>query len=629
MLLTAVSDIVGCGVDFVARTAFFTKNGKSEGKSPSSLCRTSAEQIIQPDFRSYLCLGRIFTVDGDDLFPMVGMKSSGDSIRANFGHAPFKYDITAYVREQRNTVWRHIQESSVLWVSASNAFQPLSSITSEIQAAIADGEFAREKQANKIQENTRKAMDDIVMDYLSHHGYSKTAEALRAGISDRRPAPFINISPPSALPSSKSSTRKSSIRNGNTATDGDTVMTSITTPPSPIGLPASISDTTVTIAGSAQDISSREQIRAAIISGNIDFALREMKDRYPEALNADGGWLLFRLKSRKFVELALEAAAALKVAKKVQAQTFEDQEAIPAAASSSSFSNGGGVSVANGARRFLDKGKGRSQNLDMPPPSSPRPSFAAPMPIKRSPSHARSSHHLLHQPMVGEIEEEEDDDAMDIDDDEDEEHRVVQNALLSGTPSSSSPPSFANTPPRPISSQVTSSHGNGASNNGNGRTQPIGFSRPFIPVSSTSSSPSSTPPTSLSNPHAIPINIPSASSRPTISNLVTASPASSSFAVKQVTMAMSPAAQVALNDTLHYGKLLHAEYVSNERPDVQDLFKRTLGLAAYESPLEAGGEVSKLAGQEDRDDLARSINVAILGQLCELHQEFLISDTRD
>lgn len=77
---------------------------------------------------------------------------------------------------------------------------------------------------------------------------------------------------------------------------------------------------------------------------------------------------------------------------------------------------------------------------------------------------------------------------------------------------------------------------------------------------------------------------------------------------------MSPAAKVALDHTLVYGRQLSADYESNGRPEVQDLFKRTFGVVAYESPLDVGGEVSRLAGQEDRDDLARCVNIAILGE---------------
>jgi len=42
------------------------------------------------------------------------------------------------------------------------------------------------------------------------------------------------------------------------------------------------------------------------------------------------------------------------------------------------------------------------------------------------------------------------------------------------------------------------------------------------------------------------------------------------------------------------------------------LFHRTSSLVAYENPLEAGGDVSRLAGQEAREELARDVNEGIL-----------------
>lgn len=46
---------------------------------------------------------------------------------------------------------------------------------------------------------------------------------------------------------------------------------------------------------------------------------------------------------------------------------------------------------------------------------------------------------------------------------------------------------------------------------------------------------------------------------------------------------------------------------------MQMLFHRTSALVAYENPLEAGGDVSRLAGQEAREELAIAVNEGILG----------------
>lgn len=38
-----------------------------------------------------------------DLYPCIGMRNALESIRVNFGHESFKYDIKDHVRQQRAT----------------------------------------------------------------------------------------------------------------------------------------------------------------------------------------------------------------------------------------------------------------------------------------------------------------------------------------------------------------------------------------------------------------------------------------------------------------------------------------------------------------------------------------------
>jgi hypothetical protein len=94
---------------------------------------------------------------------------------------------------------------------------------------------------------------------------------------------------------------------------------------------------------------------------------------------------------------------------------------------------------------------------------------------------------------------------------------------------------------------------------------------------------------------------------------------------------MSSAAQAALEHIFAYGRQLDADYGADERAHVQMLFHRTSSLVAYENPLEAGGDVSRLAGQEAREELAVAVNEGILGQLaffCRLCLWVLFSFSR-
>ena len=475
---------------------------------------------------------------------MVGLRTAGEAIRANFGQQPFKYDIDSYAHLQRNTVWSKIQSLPITWSPPTLAFQATTDATDS-------------NAASKNEDETREAMDKIVMDYLSHHGYSGAAEAFRLSLAARSSASESNAA---ALASSTNSMD--------------------------IAVPSSESKQLAI--SSAADILARQRITTALLSGDVDYVLETMSDRYPDALTANGGWLLFRLRCRKFVELVLEAAAALKIARKVEA--------------------------AEAASR--DKGKA---------PSVPTPPPTASVPIRRAPTHH------VHPSDV--FEEEEDGDphengnVMDVDEDEDAaDHRAVQEQLAQ-TPSSSPYPAShfptpATTPAKKV--QYISARRTVAS--------PITISRPLIPISTASSSPSSTPPksspvsTSLAitsngatsngstnTPHPLPMN---ATPNPKITPLFPLPvPPQPRGLITAPPPPKSSAAQAALEHIFAYGRQLDADYGADERAHVQTLFHRTSSLVAYENPLEAGGDVSRLAGQEAREELAIAVNEGILGEL--------------
>ncbi|KAF9478718.1 SPRY-domain-containing protein [Pholiota conissans] len=68
----------------------------------------------------------------------------------------------------------------------------------------------------------------------------------------------------------------------------------------------------------------------------------------------------------------------------------------------------------------------------------------------------------------------------------------------------------------------------------------------------------------------------------------------------------------ALNTAITYGQALTNDYQSDPRPDVQQRFKKTLGIVAWEDPLEAGGAIAELVSHDARIALAHEINQAIL-----------------
>ncbi|CAG2059406.1 unnamed protein product, partial [Timema podura] len=68
-------DVIGCGVNLIDNTCFYTKNGHN--------------------------LGVAFTDLPPNLYPTVGLQTPGEVVDANFGQAPFVFDIEDMMRELR------------------------------------------------------------------------------------------------------------------------------------------------------------------------------------------------------------------------------------------------------------------------------------------------------------------------------------------------------------------------------------------------------------------------------------------------------------------------------------------------------------------------------------------------
>ncbi|KAL7736239.1 hypothetical protein ACLKA6_002917 [Drosophila palustris] len=109
-------DVIGCCVNFVTNTCFYTKNGVD--------------------------LGIAFRDLPTKLYPTVGLQTPGEEVDANFGQEPFKFDkIEEMMKEMRANVLRKIDRNPHLLETPENL------------------------------------MNRLVSTYLVHSGYCKTAEA--------------------------------------------------------------------------------------------------------------------------------------------------------------------------------------------------------------------------------------------------------------------------------------------------------------------------------------------------------------------------------------------------------------------------------------------------------------------
>lgn len=209
--------------------------------------------------------------DGD-IYPAIGLSHAGESIKANFGQEPFKYDIEDHVHQQRNQTWAKIQSFPLKWPSDRKPDEG----TGPVPLSVSD-------------ESVKIPINELVLTYLSHHGYARTARAFEASCNIRG---GIQTSPsPKTTPATTSSTLTEDY---GMATD----ETSAT-----ISYVHKSSRTAAT-----DDIEIRTHIVQSVIVGDIDTALTETRAHFPLVLEADAGIMLFKLRCRKFVELVLEAA---------------------------------------------------------------------------------------------------------------------------------------------------------------------------------------------------------------------------------------------------------------------------------------------------------------------------------
>eukprot|EP00090_Calanus_glacialis_P034808 TRINITY_DN5886_c0_g1_i1.p1 TRINITY_DN5886_c0_g1~~TRINITY_DN5886_c0_g1_i1.p1 ORF type:complete len:530 (-),score=143.98 TRINITY_DN5886_c0_g1_i1:1026-2615(-) len=110
-------DVIGCGINLIDGSCFYTKNGHH--------------------------LGIAFQDLPSGLYPTVGLQTPGEVIDANFGQEPFKFDIEGEMRELRR----------------------------KTQGVIEDLSWPRKHG------DAQAVLHNMVSTYLVHHGYSQTAES--------------------------------------------------------------------------------------------------------------------------------------------------------------------------------------------------------------------------------------------------------------------------------------------------------------------------------------------------------------------------------------------------------------------------------------------------------------------
>ncbi|KAI0073805.1 SPRY-domain-containing protein [Panus rudis PR-1116 ss-1] len=304
-------DIIGCGIDFTQHRLFYTKNGTF--------------------------LGMVFDNVGKglSLFPSVGLRHSGESIRVNFGQAPFKYAIEDHVHTQRNRVWAQIQSTRIDWSLLRGGAKSEPVPEPEVPSGSGSGTGAagagagvgggtgiravgeEKAQAQEIEE-AKEPLRRLVYQYLAHHGFLKTAQAFKAQCDGKLPSSST----------SHSSEDKGRDRSEDRADeDQDDDEHDMDTDDAPGSAEPSTRSSTVTITETEeQDLRRRVGIVNAVMKGDVDTALNQTQTYYPTVFEREQGLMLFKLRCRKFVELILEASEAVKRVKAEQPSREREKE---------------------------------------------------------------------------------------------------------------------------------------------------------------------------------------------------------------------------------------------------------------------------------------------------------------
>lgn len=274
--------------------------------------------------------GSVFKdLPGHGLYPAIGLRTTNEQVRTNFGDTPFKFDIETYVADVRLKTWRDIQlltwiqvrEDTEKRVHEVKVRSPPSSVLPTTDNMSGELDLVRQQH-----ENIGHLMANIICNYLAHEGYVNTATVLQQQLARRREKESVTsgISTPkqqsnSGLLASAASTASARPANGDMevdfdlTTDEDEVSNTVaprslheflTSHPSIPSIPVPTTP--------AEDTRYRRRIMGHILNGEIDEALKSLKEKYPKALLAEDGLVQFRLRCRRFADMVLSTAEQLK-----------------------------------------------------------------------------------------------------------------------------------------------------------------------------------------------------------------------------------------------------------------------------------------------------------------------------
>lgn len=209
----------------------------------------------------------------------------------------------------RDRAWERIQSTPINWTidDSQDIFElEEDKAANEPKAEVKQEQTEEDFTPIELPRDYSEPIDKLVLSYLQHHGYEKTAAALKTQRDARRKKAGVSVKPVVSKKEEmevdiKMETDDSLPENGS---DG------------PFDFRALGRRNGVNV---DDGVHSRQRVVNAVLTGDIDLVVRLTQESFPSVLEADDGFLLLKLKCRKFVELILHASDALHAMKKIEA----------------------------------------------------------------------------------------------------------------------------------------------------------------------------------------------------------------------------------------------------------------------------------------------------------------------
>jgi hypothetical protein len=93
-------DVIGCGINLLSNTAFYTKNGHHLGIAFTDLPVSPASPHLP--MTSLSPLSDLSLSLQPNLYPTVGLQTPGEIVDANFGHQPFLFDLEDMMKDLKS-----------------------------------------------------------------------------------------------------------------------------------------------------------------------------------------------------------------------------------------------------------------------------------------------------------------------------------------------------------------------------------------------------------------------------------------------------------------------------------------------------------------------------------------------